>query len=1079
MDKNKIIEAAAKLVAKGAYDKAIKEYQKVLEVDPKDIRVLQKMGELYQKKNDNAQAAHFFTKVAESYSSDGFFLKAVALYKQVLKLNPNLLEVNLKLAELHQQLGLMSEAMAYFQIVANHYDKAGDTKASLDTLKKMVDLDPENVASKIKLAELYARENMTREAIQEFKRAAEYLKRNSRGDDWARVAERLSTLEPDNLPLAKELATSYLQRGDQKRALAKLQVCFKADGRDVETLSLLAQAFQGLGQTSKTVSVYKELAKIHQERGRLTEAEAVWTQIEVLDPSDPDLLARRAPAPSAPAPAAPQPMAPQPAPQPAPRAAPQPAPAPAAAAPQPIAPPPPQPAAGLAREQLAKLLTETDVYVKYGLHDKALEHLRKIFSVDPENLDAHEKAYQIYVASGNAAQASEQLLNVLRLCTRAADSTRAQPYLATILQQNPAHPEVPAFLSVLRVEGPVSAAPSSVAVESVGEDAILVDSSDDEVLVAPPPEDALLHPPGDELALATLPSSESDEVIDDEGEASVVSEEALVGEAITSGEHDVFDTPAPEDLAASSMDEMLVSGDDDGMVLTDEPGLASSDDEPLVESADMDAPFAGDEGLSLGDSEDVATSASMAAMSLGDEDDPPPTMVRAPTRALLDEAAPSTFKQPTLVEEASLDVDEIPTRVGIAPLDASMLDGLEDLEQAAPGSEMPSLGDDFEDEEPTASHAVVSLGDTSLEEPELSSGFEAIEDPEPEPEPEAAPEFDTASSFDPAEAETFEEPEQPTPTDFSAEGASEDEEEPAAEECDEASFFLDQGLLEEAREILETVSIAFPGHARASELMERLEALEASGGAAPEEEPLEPVSVPSVQPVTEAAGERDAFDLAAELAGEIDNLGDDTAAAVPAEEDFQYSVEEVFSEFKKSLAKVVKPEDVDTHYDLGIAYKEMGLLDDALHEFEVARQGSVGTKRELDCVTMMGMLHLLRGDASAAVETFREGLASPHASGEAAKALGFELAVAWEAQGEPGKALHHYQRVAAMDAKYRDVGTQVSRLAASTQPEEDPLPTPAPAAVNGAKAHGAAPAAVANPPVPAAGAPKARKVGYV
>ncbi|HEX6864957.1 MAG TPA: tetratricopeptide repeat protein, partial [Thermoanaerobaculia bacterium] len=101
MDKNKIIEAAAKLVAKGAYDKAIKEYQKVLEVDPKDGRVLQKMGELYQKKNDNAQAAHFFTKVAESYASDGFFLKAVALYKQVLKLDPSLMDVNLKLAELH------------------------------------------------------------------------------------------------------------------------------------------------------------------------------------------------------------------------------------------------------------------------------------------------------------------------------------------------------------------------------------------------------------------------------------------------------------------------------------------------------------------------------------------------------------------------------------------------------------------------------------------------------------------------------------------------------------------------------------------------------------------------------------------------------------------------------------------------------------------------------------------------------------------------------------------------------------------------------------------------------------------
>src|SRR6476620_4159702 len=192
MDKNKIIEGAAKLVAKGQYDKAIKEYQKVLEADPKDVRVLQKLGELYQKKNDNAQAANYFTKVAESYSGDGFFLKAVALYKQVQKLDPNLFEVNVKLGELHQQLGLMSEATAYFQLVANHYDKQGNVKASLDTLKKMVDLDPENVSSRNKLAERYAREGMSKEAIGEFRKVSDHLKKTNRQDDYLRVAERIS-----------------------------------------------------------------------------------------------------------------------------------------------------------------------------------------------------------------------------------------------------------------------------------------------------------------------------------------------------------------------------------------------------------------------------------------------------------------------------------------------------------------------------------------------------------------------------------------------------------------------------------------------------------------------------------------------------------------------------------------------------------------------------------------------------------------------------------------------------------------------------------------------------------------------
>ncbi|HEX4622581.1 MAG TPA: tetratricopeptide repeat protein, partial [Myxococcaceae bacterium] len=511
MDKNKIIEAAAKLVAKGAYDKAIKEYQKVLDADPKDVRILQKMGELYQKKNDNGQAAHYFTKVAESYSADGFFLKAVALYKQVLKLNPNLVDVNLKLAELHQQLGLMSEAMAYFQTVANAYDKQGDTKSSLDTLKKMVDLDPENVASRIKLAELYARENMEQEAGHEFKRAAEYLKRNNRTDDYLRVAERISALEPDNLELARELAGTYLNKGDQKRALAKLQACFKADPKDAETLSLLAQAFQGLGQTSKTISVYKELAKIHSDRGRSEEVSKIWAKVAQLDPNDPDLPAR----PSA-AHAPPPTRAPASSHSPPPSHAHAPAPSRIAQAyspPAPPAPAPPPPSSsgqGLGRDQLAKLLTETDVYVKYGLHDKALEHLRKVFSVDPENLEAHEKAYNIYLAAGNHAQAGEQLINVLRLCARNGETQRAQPYLSALLQQNPAHPDVPTLMAVLR---PGGAAPFHAPEEVLGEESILVDSSDEEIIVADAPEDALAPQPED-LALASA-SEVSEEVVDE------------------------------------------------------------------------------------------------------------------------------------------------------------------------------------------------------------------------------------------------------------------------------------------------------------------------------------------------------------------------------------------------------------------------------------------------------------------------------------------------------------------------------------------------------------------------------------
>src|SRR5271170_2806128 len=139
MDKNKIIQAATKYVQKGQFDKAIKEYQRIIEEDPRDIRVLLKIGELYQKRGDNKEAAATLLRVAEAYSSDGFFLKAAAVFKQVLKLNPALLDVNLKLAELYQQLGLMSDAMQQYQLVANAYEKQGNSGASLNLFKKLVD----------------------------------------------------------------------------------------------------------------------------------------------------------------------------------------------------------------------------------------------------------------------------------------------------------------------------------------------------------------------------------------------------------------------------------------------------------------------------------------------------------------------------------------------------------------------------------------------------------------------------------------------------------------------------------------------------------------------------------------------------------------------------------------------------------------------------------------------------------------------------------------------------------------------------------------------------------------------------
>ena len=191
-NKNKVMDTARKFVEKGQVDRAIKEYLRVVGEDPKDVRVWLKIGDLYAKKGAKQDATETYLKVAKFYSEQGFYLKAVAVYKQILKLDPRLVEVNLKLAELYRQLGLLSDAMQHFEMVAAHFHREGKTTEALATVRQLVDLDPDNVATRIKLAELYSKEEMIEEAVTEFRHACDFLRSHSRQDDFIKVAERLN-----------------------------------------------------------------------------------------------------------------------------------------------------------------------------------------------------------------------------------------------------------------------------------------------------------------------------------------------------------------------------------------------------------------------------------------------------------------------------------------------------------------------------------------------------------------------------------------------------------------------------------------------------------------------------------------------------------------------------------------------------------------------------------------------------------------------------------------------------------------------------------------------------------------------
>ncbi len=277
-------------MGRGQWDKSVSLLEKVLHEEPQDVRTMLKLGDVYAKKGDREQAMDVYQKVAEHHATQGFFLKAVAVYKQILKLDNRNGVAALRIAELHEQLGLAQDALVHFQLALPILEEQGLTDQALAVLQRILDIDSENVAARIKLAESYSRLNDRPHAVQHFTLAAQVLKQQGRIEDYVKVAERLIYHEPQRLDVVKDLAKLYLSRGDTKRGLAKLQICFREIPRDIETLTLLAQAFSNLDQVQKTVYVYRELARVHEDEGRQAEAREVHRLILQHHPDDQESL---------------------------------------------------------------------------------------------------------------------------------------------------------------------------------------------------------------------------------------------------------------------------------------------------------------------------------------------------------------------------------------------------------------------------------------------------------------------------------------------------------------------------------------------------------------------------------------------------------------------------------------------------------------------------------------------------------------------------------------------------------------------------------------------------------------------
>ncbi|WP_437324319.1 tetratricopeptide repeat protein [Sorangium sp. So ce381] len=296
VDRDKVLQTAQKLVERKRFDKAIVEYQKLVADDPKDVRTLLKIGDLYLKTEEYVEAITTYERVGQFYSLQGFALKAIAVYKQIREIihkhvpqyEDRFGHIVPRLAEIYTQLGLTSDALAAYDEVATRLLRAGRDRDAIDIFKRVVDLDTNNPLAYLRLAEALIRVRDYDAAIQRFGTAAELLLKLGRRDDALKVVERLLQHRPD-ARFARMAAEIYLDRGDPSdgmSALTKLQIAFKENPRDLETLALLARAFDLLGQPAKAIEVQKESARIAKEAGRVDQFAALVSALITRAPND-------------------------------------------------------------------------------------------------------------------------------------------------------------------------------------------------------------------------------------------------------------------------------------------------------------------------------------------------------------------------------------------------------------------------------------------------------------------------------------------------------------------------------------------------------------------------------------------------------------------------------------------------------------------------------------------------------------------------------------------------------------------------------------------------------------------------
>jgi tetratricopeptide (TPR) repeat protein len=286
-DRNQLEQQAMLLLQKDKKDEAIDVYLKLLKLSKGDIRVRQKLADLYLAMGRKPEAIRQLRDVAAGQMKEGQHRAAVVILKKLHELNPTDAPTLGQLGDAQRAVGFLSDAK-------ETYDKVIDMltptpKLAFPYVESLVAISPGEIQAKVKLAEVLGRCGRSDEAFEQWVKLGRESRRRGSTLDQALFMERGLKIKEEDTECLGSAAEARISLGAPKEALVHIQKSYALEPGSTRVLSMLAQCFELMDQQDKAKKVLLQLAKTLEESGGMVERLDALNRALACDPDDAEL----------------------------------------------------------------------------------------------------------------------------------------------------------------------------------------------------------------------------------------------------------------------------------------------------------------------------------------------------------------------------------------------------------------------------------------------------------------------------------------------------------------------------------------------------------------------------------------------------------------------------------------------------------------------------------------------------------------------------------------------------------------------------------------------------------------------